>query len=335
MGALGVLEPFFVPICGGLVIGTLSVGELALTGKVLGISGVVKGLVAGNWQAWRFSLLAGLIAGGAALCQWYPHAFDPASTLGTLSTLRLVTAGFLVGLGAALGNGCTSGHGISGNARLSVRSLAATLTFMVFGVASASFFDTASLQGVPPQGLIHPPPPSAHEIAFATRVLGSAIILVSGAALAARDIRAKWLELAVDFCTGLLFALGLGVAGMTRPSKVSSFLGAFSGTFDPSLIFVMGSALLVAIPGFQFIMHTRIIPKPLLFPNTAFNLPSSNAIDWKLLVGSSLFGVGWGLAGLCPGPSIVNLATLRVPSAIFFAALTAGMMAAKKVEKLL
>eukprot|EP00983_Pelagomonas_calceolata_P001358 46545-Pelagomonas_calceolata.AAC.3 len=136
----------------------LYTGELALTGKVLGISGVVKGLVAGNWQAWRFSLLAGLIAGGAALCQWYPHAFDPASTLGTLSTLRLVTAGNLPlpastppqaaahrhfwFSGAALGNGCTSGHGISGNARLSVRSLAATLTFMVFGVASASFFDT-------------------------------------------------------------------------------------------------------------------------------------------------------------------------------------------------
>eukprot|EP00983_Pelagomonas_calceolata_P001360 46545-Pelagomonas_calceolata.AAC.5 len=67
---------------------------------------------------------------------------------------------------------------------------------------AAYFLELSSLQGVPPQGLIHPPPPSAHEIAFATRVLGSAIILVSGAALAARDIRAKWLELAVDFCTG-------------------------------------------------------------------------------------------------------------------------------------
>jgi len=333
MNALGALEPFVVPLCGGLAIGTLSLGKLALSGKVLGISGAVKGLVVGDRALWRYSFIAGLIAGGFALVNYFPSAFDPASTLAALPLSRIITAGFLVGSGTFLGNGCTSGHGICGNARFSLRSLTATLTFMAFGAAAGGLFHTAALQGVQP-GLIIPPPPSTSAVTFATSVLGSSLALVSGLALMAKNIRATWLELAADFGTGVLFALGLGAAGMTMPTKVSSFLGVFAGTFDPSLAFVMGGALLVATPGYQLIMRTKVLPHPLLATASTFNLPTSKTIDWKLLGGAALFGTGWGLAGLCPGPALVSVATLQVPSIVFVASLVAGMVVAQKVEQL-
>mgnify|MGYP006276573881 CR=1 FL=1 len=111
---------------------------------------------------------------------------------------------------------------------------------------------------------------------------------------------------------GILFALGLGAAGMTMPSKVSSFLSFLAGTFDPSLMFVMGGALLIATPGYQLIMRKKVLPHPILASAQGFNLPTSQTIDWKLLGGSAMFGMGWGAAGLCPGPAIVSLATLQV-----------------------
>ncbi|TVQ97857.1 MAG: YeeE/YedE family protein [Deltaproteobacteria bacterium] len=124
----------------------------------------------------------------------------------------------------------------------------------------------------------------------------------------------------VAFLSGLLFAIGLGISGMTNPSKVIGFLD-FAGSWDPSLAFVMGGALLVNVIAFRLIMRRR---SPLFAPS--FSLPTRNDIDAPLVGGAALFGIGWGLGGFCPGPGLASAATLHVMPLVFVGAMTVGML---------
>jgi uncharacterized membrane protein YedE/YeeE len=144
---------------------------------------------------------------------------------------------------------------------------------------------------------------------------------------------APWLNRFTDLAAGFLFALALGAAGMTKSSKVSGFLAVLSGSFDPSLMFVMGGALLVATPAFQLITRYGVLQKPLCTDD--YFLPSAKKIDRKLLIGAALFGAGWGAAGICPGPGVVALATGKNEIFMFVSALLAGMFIAKKAEAVL
>ncbi len=113
--------------------------------------------------------------------------------------------------------------------------------------------------------------------------------------------------------TGALFGIGLVLSCMTDPQRVIGFLDVF-GDFDPTLAFVLGGAVLVTLISFRFILRMR---KPALAAR--FELPQSHALDAKLIGGAALFGVGWGLAGYCPGPAIAGLA-MGSPEAIWFVA---------------
>ncbi|MBF9002728.1 YeeE/YedE family protein [Vibrio nitrifigilis] len=112
--------------------------------------------------------------------------------------------------------------------------------------------------------------------------------------------------------SGLLFGLGMAVSGMADPKKVIAFLDVF-GTWDPSLIFVMGGALLVFMPGYFFIVKKRQQP----VCAAKFNVPTSTLIDGRLLGGAAIFGAGWGLAGICPGPAIASI-TAGNPDIFYF-----------------
>ena len=126
---------------------------------------------------------------------------------------------------------------------------------------------------------------------------------------------------AVAALAGTLFGLGLAVSGMTDPAKVIGFLDLF-GDWDPTLAFVMGGALLVAFPAFRWAGRRR---RPVLAGS--FDLPTERSPDPRLLGGATLFGVGWGLSGLCPGPAVASLVT-GVPGIFaFVAAMLAGMAA--------
>jgi uncharacterized membrane protein YedE/YeeE len=125
--------------------------------------------------------------------------------------------------------------------------------------------------------------------------------------------------------SGLVFGFGLAISGMTQPTKVLGFLdvlGIASGTWDPTLAFVMMGALAVAAPGF-FLVRSRT--RPLFAAAAAW--PSKREIDRPLIAGAVLFGIGWGLVGLCPGPAITNLATLSLHVVAFVIAMAAGMLA--------
>lgn len=125
------------------------------------------------------------------------------------------------------------------------------------------------------------------------------------------------------FLTGLLFSVGLIVSGMINPAKVIGFLDIF-GEWDASLAFVMGGAVLVTSVGYKLLMKQT---KPLF--NSTFTRPNRTDLDTKLFVGPAMFGIGWGLVGLCPGPGFAALSASPKPVFIFVIAMFAGMYLAR------
>ncbi len=121
------------------------------------------------------------------------------------------------------------------------------------------------------------------------------------------------------FFSGLIFALGLGIAGMTRPIKVIGFLDFF-GAWDASLAFVMIGAIVVYFFAYRRVDH---MTTPVLAPS--FALPKRSDLDARLISGAALFGIGWGLGGFCPGPALTSLASGAPAVLIFVVAMVAGM----------
>ena len=121
------------------------------------------------------------------------------------------------------------------------------------------------------------------------------------------------------FIAGLVFGLGLILSEMVNPKRVRGFLD-ITGDWDPTLVFVMGGAVLVTAIGFRLVF---LRDKP-WFSDT-FSVPGNRLIDHRLVLGAVLFGIGWGIAGFCPGPAIVGLATLNLDILIFVLAMIAGM----------
>lgn len=137
------------------------------------------------------------------------------------------------------------------------------------------------------------------------------------------------LQSLVSLIAGTLFGAGLVVGGMTDPGKVIGFLD-LAGQWDPSLAFVMGAALCVTLPVFQVVVRRR--SRPLLGPR--FFLPTKTDLDPALLGGSVLFGIGWGIAGFCPGPAIANLVSGAPEVLAFVVAMIAGMWLRDRVAAL-
>ena len=135
------------------------------------------------------------------------------------------------------------------------------------------------------------------------------------------------MSILVQFLVGLTLGLGLLLAGMSNPAKVLNFLdlGAIpGGGWDPSLAFVMAGAIAVTFVGYRVVL---LRPRPLL--GGSFQLPGATAIDARILTGSAIFGLGWGLAGLCPGPAFTALGTGGSAAVIFVATMFLGMGAAR------
>jgi uncharacterized membrane protein YedE/YeeE len=131
------------------------------------------------------------------------------------------------------------------------------------------------------------------------------------------------------FLAGLLFGLGLIVSGMTDPSKIIGFLD-IAGAWDPSLAFVMGGAVLVGLVAFRFARR-----RTASFLGGAMHLPSARQIDRPLIIGSLAFGVGWGLAGYCPGPAVVAFGAGQEQAVVFVVAMIAGMALYEAEDRLL
>ena len=324
-------------LAGGALIGLSSSALLFATGETLGISGILGGVLRGqdlpprhNSGMWRVAFISGLVSAGSILT----IALSPSqmtTILGEsvkLTALASLAGGFLVGIGTRLGSGCTSGHGVCGLPRGSPRSLLSVMTFMTFGAISAFFSRSAAGRSLLYTNVETPAVWSVAKSAVLPLLFGVSTIssLWGGTTQGEQPTKpsayfsSKRLvgEFFVYSC-GLLMGLALSLSGMTDPNKVYRFLD-FTGKegFDPQLMMVMGSAVLVHGTTVQIL--TRFFPKttPVLSTHLSSEKPSfekiiclglspaNTKIDLSLIAGSALFGLGWGLGGGCPGPLLVG-----------------------------
>jgi len=135
------------------------------------------------------------------------------------------------------------------------------------------------------------------------------------------------MRLIVTYLIGVIFGTGIAVAGMANPAKVLNFFD-ITGTWDPSLAFVMGGALAVTFVGYRL-----VLPKGVPLFDSTFTLPTSRVIDARLIGGAAIFGIGWGITGFCPGGALPALGTLLPEVWIFIAAMALGMVATSFVTE--
>lgn len=131
----------------------------------------------------------------------------------------------------------------------------------------------------------------------------------------------------ISLVSGVIFGVGLVISGMTNPEKVIGFL-SITNNWDASLMFVMGGAILVAGPFFFLLKN-----KETSALGNQIDLPKNQKIDNKIIVGSALFGIGWGLVGLCPGPAIAAVATFDPIAIVFLISMAVGVLAKKNIVK--
>jgi uncharacterized membrane protein YedE/YeeE len=127
-------------------------------------------------------------------------------------------------------------------------------------------------------------------------------------------------RIVTGLAAGLIFGLGLSISGMLDPARVRGFLDV-AGKFDPSLGFVLAGAVLVSGLGY---LASRRVSRPLF--DGKFHVPARHDIDWRLILGSVIFGIGWGMAGLCPGPAIASLSLGIAPTFLFTATMLLGII---------
>jgi uncharacterized membrane protein YedE/YeeE len=222
--------------------------------------------------------------------------------------------GLLVGFGTRIGNGCTSGHGVCGLARLSPRSFTAVMTFMIAAIVTV-FLTSPTAPWAKSTELFR-----TDNISPVDSQLGMQITsLVVGVALIAPFMfksAVNQSKLGPAAITGSLFASGLAVSQMVLGSKLFGFLnvgGIADGSWDPTLATVLGSAFGISFISYQFTEHFSVINhgNKLTCPIKAdeFLVPTNRRVDTNLVAGSAIFGIGWALALLCPGPALFLAAT--------------------------
>jgi hypothetical protein len=141
----------------------------------------------------------------------------------------------------------------------------------------------------------------------------------------------RYLAMFSVFICGVIFSLGLQLAAMTHPSKIQGFLD-ISGLWDPSLALVLFAATGIFSLGFWTVIKSRIRNQKSPLLASSFQIPTATVIDKQLIIGSVVFGIGWGLSGFCPGPAIANLIYLDIKIFGFIIAMLVGMAVAKRLK---
>jgi uncharacterized membrane protein YedE/YeeE len=283
MLVLNTFEPL-TAVAGGAIIG-VAVGTYMLVAQsVAGNSGHLKSLASGEFGIKDAGYIGGLVLGGTIMKALLPDAFEEAPAV----SLRMLLGSIACGAGAALGNGCTSGHGLCGLARFSPRSFAAVPTFMVAAAATATFFRGDATLGPMVQ-------PSSTPASTVWLIQTLALALFPALVPAFFIIPSSSKTAYVAVWTGVTFALGLTIGGMVRPSVV---IDALSPTRPNLTLWVLFGTALLTTAAFYYVARRRGIEAA---------CAPKKAIDRDLLVGSAIFGVGWGATGICPGPLLVGL----------------------------
>jgi uncharacterized protein len=318
------------PFLGGLLLSVATSTNLLLKGRITGISGIFSNVIIGEASGfkWRSNFLAGLIF--FAVIVFDLVGFNnknsmfmidsPAEYTAGLETANWVIAGLLVGFGTKLGSGCTSGHGLCGLPRLSIRSIVAVGTFMASGIVIATLRGSKSgnlseIQVIQDNGQVN---------LIANGLMGASGLYFLYSLVRGMGNKEEMTDVVIGFGVGGLFSVALMMSGMTRRSAVLGFLN-FDKNWNPAMMFVFMGALLGNFVAFPKILR-RSAPV-----YGSFCVPVSKKIDWQLIGGAVIFGLGWGLGGLCPAPAIIG-AIFYVPHVfvLFITMMALGQIACGK-----
>mmetsp|Transcript_13600 Transcript_13600/g.21424 ORF Transcript_13600/g.21424 Transcript_13600/m.21424 type:complete len:359 (+) Transcript_13600:101-1177(+) len=333
-------------IIGGSLIGGSAGVLLLMNGDIMGISGILSNTLADPIASlknpkhhWRWVFLGSF----AMTVNVYVNYLTPDVALQDSrstdtdvpipSFIGHLLGGFLVGVGTKIGNGCTTGHGICGLGRLSPRSLFAVCTFTGTSIITRYLTSPLRSWSILTDILHKSTLPTASPLASAL-VMGSLALpaLVAPAVDSTKSLGAA--------LSGIMFAAGLAVSGMTKNSKVHDFL-CFSNfwehKYDPTLMAVMGSGILSSWLSYQFIkgygnFGTGTLTCPLKGSGDFSGVPTNRTIDARLMMGAMVFGVGWGLTGICPGPGIYAAAAGIIDAIVgWIPAFLVGSLVGKKI----
>ncbi|GAX13065.1 uncharacterized protein FisN_2Hh575 [Fistulifera solaris] len=319
-------------IVGGTLIGASAGTLLVLNGDIMGISGILSNsllhpvkTLRDSKHHWRWVWIASF----SLTVNMYVYFINPqmalrddrslASDVPIPSWPAHILGGLLVGIGTRIGNGCTSGHGICGISRFSLRSLVATCTFT--GTAIFTQFVISPLRNWSAWTRFLRTSGTPYWHPWASALFTSAVCMVAlvRPIPVPETVEDKKEQIVAQnkglgaALSGMMFALGLSISGMTKTSKVHDFLclsGFSNNTYDPTLMTVMGSGILASLLSYQMLSDYTVtkrflIDSPISLPRgSSFSVPTNRAIDKKLLLGAVIFGTGWGLTGICPGPGL-------------------------------
>jgi hypothetical protein len=226
-----------------------------------------------------------------------PSAFESAP----LPSLTLFAGGVATGLGTALANGCTSGHGLCGCSRLSLRSFVAVPTFVAFAAAT-----TTITSGIYTIGEVVPTVPPVEGLLPLSLALAAALLAALVPVFYFTEKSSQAREGAVGGWVGLAFGSGLSIGGMTKASVVASALSPAHPNPTLWLLFITGLATTFAL--YRVAQYLVKVPQA--------RAPASGKIDARLVVGSAIFGIGWGATGFCPGPLIANVGAMPLDASV-------------------
>jgi len=323
-------------LLGGAFIALATTLNILLMGRITGLSGIFFTIIRLNIKEgliWKVSALAGLVLvpflffyGESKHIDVNGYQYrvldDQEEATHDLSLAGWAVGGLLVGFGTKLGNGCTSGHGVCGLPRLSLRSFVAVGTFMGTAVAISTL-------------RLYEPFLNSTDHAedtfvavydhIAQAAMGVLVLIAVGLMLYCvftKESTGEKFDPVISFLIGGVFGFGLLLSGMCRRTKIRNFLSLGEG-WDPSLMFVMLAAVSINFVTFHFMLSNPKVP--LLMPEC--QLPKKKTLDWQVIVGPAVFGLGWGISGFCPGPALVNL-FLITHCGLFIVALAVGQLLA-------
>lgn len=301
-------------ISGALLIQFATTAYLREAGRIVGFSSIAYNSVFSP-RRHEVAIVVGMLTSVAIVSAILPHCIPPVPSSSISKTL---VSGFLVGIGTYWGSGCTSSHMLCGLSRLKIRSFIATLIFSGSAIFVVNYFDMA---------------PSCGDVSCSSFSTGEdekdigkiGVIVAAGFFIS----KARINLLFTGFKTGLLFGLGLLISSMANPSKPLGVLALLHPQkFDPSLSIIMLFAVLPNIIEWQLILRSE--PRPKF--EEKYDLPSNNSINFKFLLGCTIFGIGWGLQGVCPGTGILN-SILSLEGASWMVAFLAGRSLVMIFEK--
>eukprot|EP00484_Ammonia_sp_Unknown_P030928 CAMPEP_0197024204 /NCGR_PEP_ID=MMETSP1384-20130603/4819_1 /TAXON_ID=29189 /ORGANISM="Ammonia sp." /LENGTH=334 /DNA_ID=CAMNT_0042452551 /DNA_START=339 /DNA_END=1340 /DNA_ORIENTATION=- len=314
-------------VIGGAFIGISSALYLSLTGRIAGISGIFGVIVNHILSLGRdasksacsaqFGFFAGLISGGVYwnfvslsangavdLHGMLPTKIEPFQAL-NYSPYVMLSSGLFVGIGTKVGNGCTSGHGVCGLARRSLRSLSAVTTFMITAFITTTMASTYFAHLYETQDI----DAGRYDSSAFAQVSEYVLACLIGVLLLGGVLAGNFMSFLSSLLCGFLFATGLIYSGMSNPNKIRAAFNLnpvdFANRFDPSLFFVFVGALTNSAVLFPVIRTFR--KRPLCCDEWC--IPTNTKVDARLITGAFIFGIGWGIGGLCPGPAFVSLAS--------------------------